>query len=84
MDFNQEYKEFVSHITDKSKSGLMGPVKISKEEGALVRLFVAYLNCRYPSDASQQSVEDGKANKQCEHYYVNMKVCAKCGEYKQK
>lgn len=45
MNFDQDYKEFVKH--EKTNCGTAGPVDFTIEEDVAIRLFVAYLNCRY-------------------------------------
>jgi len=50
MNFDKDYKEFLEHIT--VKCGTSGPLELSTEEKAAVRLFAAYLNCRYGRGAA--------------------------------
>lgn len=45
MNFDQDYEEFIEHI--KLNSGTAGPVEFTEREDVAIRLFVAYLNCRY-------------------------------------
>jgi len=49
MDYEIEYKEFITWITDLVNCGLAVPVVFTEEEAAFVKLFAAYFNCRYPS-----------------------------------
>lgn len=45
MNFDKDYKEFIEW--EKTKGGTSGPTEFTAEEDVSIRLFVAYLNCRY-------------------------------------
>jgi hypothetical protein len=45
MNFYNDYKEFIEW--KRTKDGTAGPTVFTAEEDVSIRLFVAYLNCRY-------------------------------------
>ena len=50
MNFDKDYKEFIEW--GKTKGGIWGPTEFTVEEDVSIRLFVAYLNCRYANVAT--------------------------------
>ena len=52
MNFDQDYIEFIEHL--KKGTTLASPVLIRVEDAA-VRLFVAYLNCRYADISNKRN-----------------------------
>jgi len=77
MDFNKDYREFLEHIT--VKCGTSGPLKLSTEEKAAVRLFAAYLNCRYAQRVTQQARSSAKLCGCEKPMILEKSYCTKCG-----
>lgn len=55
MNFDQDYKEFLEF--EKTQSGSAGPTEFTPEEAVSIRLFVAYLNCRYAETSPNQALQ---------------------------
>jgi len=93
MNFDQDYKEFLEW--EKTKCGTIAPTEFTAEEDVSIRLFVAYLNCRYAAAHLTNTMRsDGKgrcisssasdAEGQCEnHNWWNtnreFNFCPDCG-----
>jgi len=48
MDYQEEYKNFIDWISDPKQMGKAGIIKITDQEASTLKLFVAFLNQRYP------------------------------------
>ena len=55
MNFDKDYKEFIEW--EKTKGGTSGPTEFTAEEDVSIRLFVAYLNCRYAPPSPNQALD---------------------------
>jgi len=71
MNFDKDYKEFISFISDNDKCGTAGPVELTREEDVTVRLFVSYLNCRY--EGIRDLKKHGNPECNCEEMYEETK-----------
>ena len=83
MNFNKDYQAFIDW--EKAKGGAAGPTKFTAEEDVSIRLFVAYLNCRYAKTHLTSVIHSvGEDQCECQHHEISFKAgsnyCQSCGK----
>ena len=63
MNFDKDYKEFLEW--EITKGGTCGPIEFTTEEDVSIRLFVAYLNCRYANTRLTPAAPDSEGRCSC-------------------
>jgi len=64
MNFDKDYKEFLEW--EKTKGGTCSPTEFTAEEDVSIRLFVAYLNCRYANTHLTSAIHSDGQSKAAE------------------